>query len=137
MENNYLVTPRPPRGVLAGFFAAIEEDCRIKLAHIGLYAALVSYWQGHGCHNPLTPPPARIMEIAKVSAKSTYLRYLRELHAYGYIRYIPSFYPGKHSLIRLMELPADEWRAGCQKSRPLDAALMNDPPRNLSAGDSG
>lgn len=105
MENNPVVL-EASRGLLAGFFAAIEEDYRIKLAHIGLYAALVEYWQGHGRINPLAPPPARIMEMAKVSAKSTYLRYLRELHAYGYIRYVPSFYPRRHSVIRLLEVPA-------------------------------
>jgi len=89
---------------MAGFFAAIEEDTRVKLVHIGLYAALMVYWQQHGRGRVIFPPPRQIMDMAKVSARSTYQRYLRELHAYGYIRYLASYYPPRRSAILLPDV---------------------------------
>lgn len=35
------------------------------------------------------------MELAKISSTVTYHKCLRGLHAYGYINYRPSYYPGR------------------------------------------
>ena len=106
MEHNDPSIRESTRSPMAGFFAAIEEDTRVKLVHIGLYAALMVYWQQHGRGRVIFPPPRRIMDMAKVSGRTTYQRYLRELHAYGYIRYVSSYYPRRRSAILLLILPS-------------------------------
>jgi len=106
MESNNPSIAGSAQGLMAGFFAAIEEDMRVRLVHIGLYAALMVYWQQHGRGRVIFPPPRRIMDMAKVSGRTTYQRYLRELHAYGYIRYVASYYPRRRSAIFLLEIPS-------------------------------
>lgn len=77
--------------LLAEFFSAIQEDYRISITHIGIYAALVEYWRMQDFVNPMRAFSRDIMPIAKVSAPTTYHKCVRELSEYGYIRYVPSF----------------------------------------------
>lgn len=103
--------------LLADFFSAIRGDQRVRPTHIGLYATLVHCWHLQDHPDCLAARPEEIMRWAKISAISTYLRYLRELDAFGYIRYTPSYSPRKGSRIRLTG-PAG--RAG--GNRPADAS---------------
>jgi len=76
---------------LSDFFLAIEDDCRISITHIGIYAALLQYWKEHQYANPFQVFSYEIMEKAKISASTTYHKCIRDLSDYGYIRYIPSY----------------------------------------------
>jgi hypothetical protein len=76
---------------LSDFFAAIEKDARISTTHIGIYAALLQYWQKNGYPNPLCVYSYEIMSIAKISAQATYHRTIKQLNEFGYIKYEPSF----------------------------------------------
>jgi len=76
---------------LSHFFSAIENDPRISITHIGIYAALLQYWKEHGCVNPVQVFSYEIMWIAKISASTTYHKAIRELSEYGYLVYKPSF----------------------------------------------
>ena len=76
---------------LSDFFAAIERDPRISITHIGIYAALLQYWKGQGFTNPVQVFSREIMPLAKISASATYHKCIRDLSAYGYLRYEPSF----------------------------------------------
>ena len=76
---------------LSDFFLAIENDGRINITHIGIYAALLQYWKEHQYANPLQVFSSDIMHKAKISAKSTYHKSIRDLSDYGYLKYIPSF----------------------------------------------
>jgi hypothetical protein len=86
---------------LSDFFTAIEKDARISITHIGIYAALLQYWQQNNCANPLCAFSYEIMRIAKVSAQATYHKSIKDLHAFGYVRYEPSFKRNKRSCIFL------------------------------------
>ncbi|MES2107922.1 MAG: hypothetical protein V4577_04210 [Bacteroidota bacterium] len=85
---------------LSGFFEAIKKDGRICITHIGLYAALVQYWQEHDFANPFQAFSYEITGIAKISA-NTYHKCIRDLHDFGYIRYEPSFNRNRRSRIDL------------------------------------
>jgi hypothetical protein len=87
---------------LSDFFTAIEKDARIGITHIGIYAALLQYWQKNGCANPLSAFSYEIMRIAKVSAQATYHRSVKDLHSFGYIRYEPSFKRNCRSKVYLL-----------------------------------
>ena len=76
---------------LSDFFTAIERDPRISITHIGIYAALLQYWQEHNFENPIYAFSHEIMRIAKISASATYHKSIRDLSAFGYIKYEPSF----------------------------------------------
>ncbi len=76
---------------LSDFFSAIENDYRISITHIGIYAALLQYWKEHQYANPVQVFSYEIMGIAKISASNTYHKCIRDLSNYGYIRYTPSF----------------------------------------------
>lgn len=76
---------------IVGFYDAISGDQRISTTHISLYMALFRAWLVNGYENPVSLERASIMSDAKISARSTYNKCLRELHEYGYLRYIPSF----------------------------------------------
>ncbi len=76
---------------LSDFFSAIENDYRIGVTHIGIYAALLQYWKEHQYANPVQVFSSEIMYKAKISAKSTYHKGIRDLSDYGYIKYVPSF----------------------------------------------
>lgn len=76
---------------LSDFFSAIENDYRISVTHIGIYAALLKYWKEHQYANPIQVFSYEIMGIAKISASATYHKCIRDLSDYGYIKYKPSY----------------------------------------------
>lgn len=84
---------------LSDFFSAIENDPRIGITHIGIYAALLQYWSEHHFENPVHVFSYDIMRIAKVSASTTFHKTIRELSEYGYIKYEPSFKRNKGSKV--------------------------------------
>lgn len=77
--------------LLSDFFDAIEKDPRINSTHIGVYAALLQYWNRWGYPNRLEVFSHEIIGLAKLSSRDTYFKYIRELSEYGYIRYERSF----------------------------------------------
>lgn len=90
-------------GHLHYFFKAISCDQRISPIHIGIYAAVLHYWQEHECVNPIQAFSYEIMGIAKISAHATYHKSIKDLNEFGYLRYEPSFKRTQGSKIYLRE----------------------------------
>lgn len=86
---------------IAGFFEAIKNDGRICISHIGLYAALVQYWQDHDFINPVEAYSYEITRVARISA-NTYHKCIRDLHDFGYVKYEPSFKRNRSSKVFLL-----------------------------------
>jgi hypothetical protein len=85
-------TDTPTQLKLVGdFIENVKEDLRITTAHISLYVSLVNQWFANGEKTPLSIFSKEIMPICKISGAATYHRSIRQLHEYGYIRYIPSY----------------------------------------------
>lgn len=84
---------------LSAFFAAIANDPRIGVTHIGIYAALLQYWKEQAYANPVQVFSHQIMRLAKISAPATYHKCIRDLSSFGYIRYEPSFKKNEGSRI--------------------------------------
>lgn len=78
-----------PLKPLSNFFTAIENDYRISITHIGLYAALLHFRVDKGFSNPIKAYRYEIMKIAKITGPVTYHKCIRELNEYGYINYLP------------------------------------------------
>lgn len=90
--------------LLADFFAASSEDGRMGPTHVSLYMALLHLWTEGGSRNPIVITRERVMKAARVRARGTYHRCMRELHGYGYIRYLPSSHPSSGSTVYLQPL---------------------------------
>ncbi|HEY1053503.1 MAG TPA: hypothetical protein VGE24_00140 [Emticicia sp.] len=88
---------------LSQFFSYIEKDPRISITHIGIYASLLQYRKDKGFKNPIIVFSNEIMPIAKISSPATYLKCVRDLSDFGYIRYEPSFNKNRGSKIYFVE----------------------------------
>ncbi len=89
---------------LSDFFIAIAKDPRISITHIGIYAALLQYWNEHDCTNPIQVFSHEVMKLAKISGCATYHKSIRELSEYGYIRYEPSYKRNQGSKVYFPDL---------------------------------
>ena len=88
---------------LTEFYSSILEDNRINARHISLYMALFECWNKNNFQNPIHFTRHSIMPTAKISGIATYHKCIKELHEYGYIKYIPSFHPGIQSMVYFKE----------------------------------
>jgi hypothetical protein len=83
------------------FFEFIKNDERISTAHISLYAALCYCASAQENKNPVLIIRKNLMQLSKISGRSTYQKCMQELREYGYIRYDPSFNHAVGQLIYL------------------------------------
>ena len=73
------------------FMSNARNDPRIAPSHISLFVAIIQYAKEHHIENPLVIPKRELMNLAKISCEGTYHKNIRQLHEYGFIKYIPSF----------------------------------------------
>ncbi|EHQ27003.1 hypothetical protein [Mucilaginibacter paludis] len=89
---------------ISSFFKAIASDPRISVTHIAIYASLLQYWDQEGYVNPLYVFSREIMDIARVSSRTTYRKAVQDLNDYGYLRYELSYKRTKGSRIVFLRL---------------------------------
>ena len=89
---------------LSGFFQRVATDDRLNPTHVSLYMAIFQFWNAEHFQNPVSISRQELMRISKISAKATYHKCIKDLHNFGYIKYIPSFNPFKGSLVYLFDL---------------------------------
>jgi hypothetical protein len=78
---------------------AMAGDERLLATHINLFTAIFVSWQRSGFTNPFSVSRRKLMGCSKIASIATYHKCIKELNAYGYILYQPSFHPQKGSLI--------------------------------------
>lgn len=88
------------------FFMFAAADPRIGPAHISMYMALLVCYSEQRL-NPIYIFSTQLKPMVKISGPATYHRTIRQLHEYGYIRYVPSFYHGLGSLVYFKEMYAE------------------------------
>ena len=88
--------------VLSSFLATAKEDPRINTAHISLYVSLIYFWQQKQYKNPLSLFRHDLIPLCKISGSATYHKSIRDLHRFGYIKYIPSFNRFEGSLVYIL-----------------------------------
>lgn len=89
---------------LTGFFDKLVQDDRLNPTHISLYLALFQFWNIQRFKNPISISREEVMRLSKISSKATYHKCMRELDAYQFIDYDPSYNPYRGSLITLHNL---------------------------------
>ena len=90
---------------LTEVFIQFTEDKRLSPPHISLYMALFQMWNINRFQNPFLIIRSEIMQISKISNKSTYHRCINQLNQYGYIKYIPSRNPMIGSNVEMKDSP--------------------------------
>ena len=87
---------------LTGFFQRVSRDYRLNPTHVSLYMALFLQWNLCRFRNPLSVSRAELMEISRISSRVTYHRCIKELHAWGYLHYDPSYNHFRGSLVYML-----------------------------------
>jgi len=92
---------------LTGFFEKVAKDKLINATHVSLYMALFQFWNCNRFKNPISISRDEVMRISKISAKATYHKCLKALHANGYINYEPSYNPFRGSHVFMLNFSDD------------------------------
>jgi hypothetical protein len=87
--------------LLFHFLNASSEDARISPGHISLYLVLVKCWTENNFEDPFPIIRDQVMNRAKINGRTTYQKYIQDLHQYGYIGYTPSYNHFLGSLISM------------------------------------
>jgi hypothetical protein len=86
---------------LSAALEKIDADSRITPFHISLYLALFRRWNLNFFRNPVSVSRDELMKQSKIGSVNTYIKCLKELDAFGYIQYKPSFNRHRGSLVYL------------------------------------
>jgi hypothetical protein len=86
------------------FFGALAKDDRIHAFHITLYMALFQKWNLNDFQNPISVSRREIMRMSKIKGIATYHKYMKELCAFGYIGYEPSYHPKMGSKVWIKDI---------------------------------
>ena len=73
------------------FLILAENDPRLGLSHICLYIALWKKWKDSNYAVPLRVYRSDMGRLSKIDSPGVYHKVIRQLSAYGYINYIPSY----------------------------------------------
>lgn len=79
----------------------LAADERLTPHHVSLYITLFQYWNLNHFRNPISISREEIMYTSKIGSVNTYLKCMKELDAWSYIRYEPSFNPQRGSKVYL------------------------------------
>ena len=78
----------------------LKQDQRLFASHSNLYYALFICWQQCGCINPFQVSRRMLMSYSNISSIATYHKCIKDLHAFGYIVYCPSYHPVNGSSVQ-------------------------------------
>lgn len=82
-------------------FQKLNQDTRLSPFHVSLYYSLFQYWNISKFRNPISISRDDQMQASKIGSVNTYLKCLKELDSFGYIKYEPSHNPMKGSQVYL------------------------------------
>jgi hypothetical protein len=82
-------------------FANFCEDERLTPFHVSLYFSLFQFWNMARFRNPISISRDELMRSSKIGSVNTYIRCIKELDKWQYIKYTPSFNPQKGSQVYL------------------------------------
>lgn len=82
---------------LNSFLKRITLDANLTTMHVGICTALAVAWINNGLSNPFHISRGCLMSAAKIKSKTTYHKVINDLASLNYLKYTPSFHPGKAS----------------------------------------
>ncbi|MGX5819221.1 hypothetical protein ACWKWU_13545 [Chitinophaga lutea] len=135
MPKNYMPEHLPANYLkhMNGFINEMADDKRLKPAHVSLYLTLFGCWNRHFFVNPFAVNRRYLMQASHIGSRDTYIRMLRDLDAFGYIRYYPPDVLGGAAKICIFPLgkrtaaPAGSGPAPAPEERPRGPATGPEP----------
>ncbi len=79
----------------------MADDERLSPFHISLYLTLFQFWNLNRFKNPISIARQETMRLSKIGSVNTYIKCIKELDKWQYLKYAPSHNPLKGSLIYL------------------------------------
>ncbi|MEZ7495830.1 hypothetical protein QO206_10045 [Leeuwenhoekiella aequorea] len=86
---------------LNAVFQAFYTDNRLNTAHISLYMAAFQFWNVSRFSPQFYVNREELRRMAKIGSNRTYLKCMRDLHTWKYLKYTPSHNPFKGSEIKM------------------------------------
>ena len=87
---------------LGSFLNRITSDTNLTSTHISVCTALCSSWIANGFNNPFNISRNRVMSAARIKSKTTYHKIIGDLAGLKYLKYSPSYHPGKFSEVLIL-----------------------------------
>lgn len=104
---------------LSAAFDKLDADTRITPYHISLYISLFRRWNLNFFRNPVSVSRYELMRQSKIGSVNTYIKCLKELDAFGFIQYKPSYNRHRGSLIYMYTFDNASDNAGEQAVLPF------------------
>lgn len=79
----------------------LADNQRLTPHHASLYFVLFQYWNLNHFRNPISISREEVMRLSTIGSVNTYLKCLKELHEWNYIRYNPPHNPQRGSKVHL------------------------------------
>lgn len=89
----------------------ITMDDRLHATHVSLYISLFTLWNLNRFDNPISINREEVMKISKIGSKHTYHKCMKQLHEYGYLRYLPSHNPLRGSHVHMFNFSTSNEQA--------------------------
>ncbi len=89
----------------------ITMDDRLHATHVSLYISLFTLWNLNRFDNPISINREEVMKISKIGSKHTYHKCLKQLHEYGYLKYVPSHNPLRGSHVHMFNFSTSNEQA--------------------------
>jgi hypothetical protein len=83
------------------FINSVVSDARLRPIHIALSTALCQAWITSKFKQTYHVSRRKLMLASRIQSKATYHKTLRDLQAFGYVEYHPSYHPVKASSVTL------------------------------------
>ncbi|PRY03355.1 hypothetical protein CLV24_14210 [Pontibacter ummariensis] len=97
---------------LTSFFQRVSRDYRLNPTHVSLYMALFQQWNLIRFRNPISVCRSELMQVSRISSRVTYHKCIKELHAWGYVHYDPSYNHFRGSLVYMLGFEEKQDREG-------------------------
>ncbi|UGU15410.1 hypothetical protein LS482_17220 [Sinomicrobium kalidii] len=112
-------------------FNRFYKDEKLHPGHISLYMALFQFWNASRFAKTFPIQRGIVMPCAAIRSKSSYHRYLKDLHQWEYLRYFPSKSPRVGSRVEMIDFSAGTVPSVDQTIPPPDQAVP--PARQCSS----
>jgi hypothetical protein len=89
--------------VFKGFLVSLIKDERITVWHLGIILGIIQL-AGNDIESPIFISRKLVMGLGHINNIGTYHKCIKELKAFGYIRYFPSFHPGIRTTVYLLQI---------------------------------
>jgi len=87
---------------LITFIQRLACDIRLKPTHLSLSLALCHAWVTGDFQNIFQVSRSKLMAASRIQSRATYHKIMKDLQAFGYLKYIPSYHPTRASSVALL-----------------------------------